>query len=150
MDSRIGLVVRYMALSLPMFAAWEVAQLPLYAIWVEEGVHASLRAALHCTAGDSVYALFAIGSAWIVALVVPRLRNAVAIATMTLLIGLAITAGVEVASTQWLDRWSYGPLMPVDPIFGIGLSPLAQWTVVPATALYLLRRRLVAVCGGST
>ena len=36
--------------------------------------------------------------------------------------------------------------MPVDPIFGIGLSPLAQWTVVPAAALFLLRRRLVAAC----
>jgi hypothetical protein len=32
------------------------------------------------------------------------------------------------------------PLMPVDPILGTGLSPLAQWTVVPAVALFVLRR----------
>lgn len=99
---RLGLIARYVVLSLPMFAVWEVAQLPLYTIWVEEGAPASFRAALHCTAGDAACVLLAFGCAWVVAVYVPRMRSAVAIATMTLLIGLAVAAAVEVASTRWL------------------------------------------------
>jgi hypothetical protein len=144
--SRLDLVARYVGVALPMFAAWEVAQLPLYTIWEEQGAHASLLAALHCTAGDAAYALLSFACALIAGAYAPVLRSTVAIATMTLLLGLALTMAVEVVSTRWLGRWSYGPLMPVDPIFGIGLSPLAQWTVVPAVALFLLRQRLVAAC----
>ncbi len=144
--NRLGLVARYVGVALPMFAAWEVAQLPLYAIWSEQGSHASLLAALHCTAGDAAYALLTFGCALIAGAYAPALRSGVAIATITLLLGLALTTAVEVASTRWLGRWSCGPLMPVDPIFGVGLSPLAQWTVVPVAALFLVRRRSVAEC----
>lgn len=124
---RFGLIARYVGLSLPMVAVWEFAQLPLYTIWEEQGVRASLLAALHCTAGDVAYSILAFGSALIVAAYARRLRGALTVATMTLLLGLALTTAAEVVSTRWLGRWSYGSLMPVDPIFGIGLSPLAQW-----------------------
>jgi hypothetical protein len=146
LDGRLGLVAHYVGLCLPMFLAWEFAQLPLYTIWEEQGVRASLTAALHCTAGDVAYSILAFGSALIVAAYARRLRGALAVATTTLLLGLVVTMVVEVVSTRWLGRWRYGPLMPVDPVFGVGVSPLAQWTVVPAAALLLLRRRLVAAC----
>ncbi len=48
----ITLAATHVALSLLMFALWEVAQLPLYAIWAEKGVRASLGVASHCTPGD--------------------------------------------------------------------------------------------------
>lgn len=41
------------------------------------------------------------------------------------------------AASTVLGRWSYAPLMPGLTLggVGIGLSPLAQWLVVPPLAL---------------
>lgn len=139
------LAVSYVGVALPMFAAWEVAQLPLYTIWAEQGVRASLWAALHCTIGDAVLAFVTILGALLATFVASGWRRFRGVAAITVLAGLIVTAIVEVLSTQWLGRWAYGPLMPVEPLFGIGLSPLAQWIVVPALALFLLRRALARV-----
>ena len=57
--TRLTFALRYVAVTLPMFSVWEVAQLPLYTIWTEQGVAASLRAAAHCTLGDAGIALAA-------------------------------------------------------------------------------------------
>ncbi len=126
----------------PMFAIWEIAHLPLYTIWAEKGVRASIWAAFHCTLGDIFIAFVTIFGALISAVIAPGLRTVRAVAAFTLLSGLIVTGAIEVASVQWLGRWAYGPLMPVEPFFGIGLSPLAAWIVIPVSALFLIRRRL--------
>ncbi len=138
----IGMAALYAGVATPMFAVWEIAQLPLYTIWAEKGVRASIWAALHCTVGDFLIAFVTIFGALISAVFAPGLRTARAIAAITLLSGLVVTGAIEVTSVQWLGRWAYGPLMPVDPFFGIGLSPLAAWIVIPIAALLLIRRRL--------
>jgi hypothetical protein len=140
-----GAVVHYTLATLPLFALWEIAQLPLYTIWEEEGVRASLLAALHCTAGDALLAFSSLLGAMALAALSPTLKKSIGVMAMTILLGMIATAVIEMVSTQWLQRWAYGPLMPVDPVFGIGLSPLAQWFVVPAIGLYFLRRRLTAL-----
>ncbi len=132
----------YAGAASPMFAIWEIAQLPLYAIWAEEGVRASIWAALHCTVGDIFIAFVTIFGALISAVFAPGLRTVRAVAAISLLSGLVVTGAIEVASVQWLGLWAYGPLMPVEPFFGIGLSPLAAWIVIPIAALLLIRRRL--------
>ena len=43
--TRLTFVLWYAAMTLPQFAIWEVAQLPLYTIWTEQGVASSLWAA---------------------------------------------------------------------------------------------------------
>ena len=43
-----ALAAIYAAVSLPLFAIWEVAQLPLYTVLEERGWRASVWAALHC------------------------------------------------------------------------------------------------------
>jgi hypothetical protein len=135
------LAASYAAICLPMFALWEIAQLPLYTMWADRGVRASLWAALHCTLGDVAIAVLTLLGAVLSTAFAPGHRTTRRIAAITVLLGVVVTAAIEVASTQWLHRWAYGPLMPVDPFFGIGLSPLAQWIVVPASALSLVRRR---------
>jgi hypothetical protein len=125
-----------------MFAIWEFAQLPLYTIWEQQGVQASLWAALHCTIGDAIIAFLTFAGALAWATHARALNSVKGLAATVLLLGILATALIEVLSTQWLDRWAYGPLMPVEPLFGIGLSPLAQWIVVPAAALFFLRKRL--------
>jgi hypothetical protein len=59
---------------------------------------------------------------------------------------LAFGLGYTVVS-EWLNivvrrSWAYSSLMPVVSLFGfgIGLSPLLQWIVVPTLALYAARR----------
>jgi hypothetical protein len=99
LDGRRGLAARYVGLCLPVFAAWEVARLPRYTMWDLQGVRASLIAALHCTAGDAAYALLTLACASTAAAHVARPRSVVAVATMTLLLGLALTPVAEVVST---------------------------------------------------
>lgn len=125
-----------------MFAVWELAQLPLYTIWEQQGVQASLWAALHCTIGDAIVAFLTFAGALAWANHARALSSVAGLAAVCLVLGLLVTAVIEVLSTQWLDRWAYGPLMPVEPLFGIGLSPLAQWIFVPGLTLFLLRNRL--------
>ena len=102
---------------------------------------ASVWAALHCAVGDGAIAFFTLFVALAV-VSIRRVRTVCILATITLLLGLVTTSTIEVLSTQWLMRWAYGPLMPIEPLSGIGVSPLAKWVVVPAAALALVRRRL--------
>ncbi len=138
----IVMAALYASVSAPMFAIWEIAQLPLYTIWAEKGVRASLWAAFHCTLGDLFIAFVTIFAALIAAVIAPRLRTIRAVAAITIASGFVITGVIEVASVRWFERWAYSPLMPVEPFFGIGLSPLALWIVAPALTLFLIRRRL--------
>ncbi len=140
--TRLTFALRYVAVTLPMFAVWEVAQLPLYTIWIEQGVTASLRAAAHCTLGDAGIALAASFASLALAAVVGPLRRVLPLSVLIVLAGLLVTAVFEWASTEWLARWAYSDLMPTIPLLGLGLSPVLQWIIVPTLALLILRRRL--------
>lgn len=129
-------------MTLPVFALWEVAHAPLYSLWVERGAEAGVNAALHCTLGDAVIAFCCALAGMLLAVWLPGLRTRPRVCVLIVAFGALTTVVIELISTQWLGRWAYRDLMPVDPVFGIGLSPLAQWLVVPAIALHLLRRRL--------
>ena len=108
---------------------------PLYTLWRTGTVGEIVSAALHCTGGDVliataslVLALIAVGSsAW------PRERFLpVVVAAMVL--GLGYTAFSEWLNIEVRRTWAYSDLMPVLPWLGTGLSPLAQWLVIPALA----------------
>ncbi|MEN9490213.1 MAG: hypothetical protein RJA63_662 [Pseudomonadota bacterium] len=139
---RLTFVLWYVAVTLPMFAIWEVAQLPLYTIWNEQGVAGSLRAAAHCTLGDAGIALAASFASLALASVVSPLRRVLPLSVLIVAAGLMVTAAFEWASTEWLARWAYSDLMPTLPLLGLGLSPVLQWIFVPTLALLILRRRM--------
>lgn len=138
----LGLGATYAGLSAPLFGIWEIAHLPLYTLWAEQWMAASLRAALHCTLGDIALAFTSImiplSGAWIGAYRATPLR----VAVTTVLIGLALTGVIETVSVGWLQRWSYAPAMPIVPLIGIGLSPMLQWLIVPLAVFVILRRRI--------
>jgi len=52
-------------------------------------------------------------------------------------ISLAYTIFSESMNTVWRESWAYSAWMPVVPILGTGLSPFAQWILIPAAALRL-------------
>lgn len=59
---------------------------------------------------------------------------------LSLLIGVGFTIYSEWANTL-RGSSTYGPLMPVLPWLGIGLSPFLQWIVLPSVALSTALRR---------
>ena len=120
---------------------WEFAQLPLYTIWYEESVPEIIFAVVHCTGGDilissaSLLAALVIfgGARW------PN-GNFHGVAAAAIIGGLAYTIFSEWLNTEIRGSWAYSEFMPILPFFGAGLSPLAQWLVVPMVALWWARR----------
>lgn len=58
---------------------------------------------------------------------------------VTILLSVGYTASSEWMNVAILGSWAYAPAMPTVDVAGfeLGLSPLAQWLVVPPLALYL-------------
>lgn len=121
---------------------WEAAHMPLYGVWATGTPRELALYGLHCTAGDVLIA----GSALLLALFLfggpgwPRERYA-AVAAWAVAFGLAYTAASEWVNVHLSGSWTYADAMPVLPGLGIGLSPLAQWLVVPTLAFLWVRRR---------
>jgi hypothetical protein len=61
--------------------------------------------------------------------------------------GVGYTIFSEWANTSVRQGWQYSALMPTLKLGSvvIGLSPLAQWIVLPPLALYLARRGAIGV-----
>ena len=109
---------------------WEIAHVRLYTIWgAADGMSVAL-ALLHCSLGDVVIALALFALAGIV------LRRADWPASRPWVGGAIVMIGA-VAFTAWSEwynvyragNWGYTASMPM--IFGIGLSPLLQWSFLP-------------------
>lgn len=123
---------------------WETAQVPLYTLSREAEPSYIAFAVVHCTLGDVLIG----GVSLVLALILgqefglerwrwPR------IAGLTALFGTVYTVFSEWMNVKVLRSWAYADSMPVIELwnFDIGLSPLAQWFVVPPLALYLARAR---------
>lgn len=115
--------------------AWELSQMPLYALWRTGTPGEIAFAALHCTLGDVLIAacslvaalLFLGASDW------PQRRFA-SVAAAAVAIGLGYTVYSEAANLA-RGAWAYSELMPTLPWLGTGLSPVAQWLLIPAASL---------------
>ena len=129
------------ALSLLLNLVWEIAQLPLYAIWKDESPAGIAYALMHCTAGDTLIAAATFlltgavlrDSDWVSSL--PWRGGA-----MATTFGFAYTAYSEWHNVYRVGAWTYSPAMPL--VFGIGLSPLVQWLVIPVSMVFILRARV--------
>ena len=128
-----------MALAFVLNLAWEIAHVRLYAIWAAEDGMGVARALLHCTLGDVVIALAMFALAGVV------LRRADWPAARPWAGGVIVVIGA-MAFTAWSEwynvyragNWSYAASMPM--IFGIGLSPLLQWLILPPAMVGAYRR----------
>lgn len=138
----IGL--RYLPWLAGLNLAWEIAHLPLYTLWTEGSAGFIAFSVAHCTFGDVI-----VGSAALAfALIVTRARQLVHwrwvhIALVTALVGTVYTGFSEWMNTVARHGWAYSELMPVLRVFGIeiGLSPVAQWLILPPLALRLALTR---------
>ena len=109
--------------------AWEMAQLPLYALWRTGTPGEKVFDGIHCTAGDLPIALASLTLGLVLAgdrdWPVHRFR---AVAAATLVIGVTYTAFSEWLNIVVRKSWAYSDLMPVIDVFGVrvGVSPLLQ------------------------
>ena len=134
---------RYLPWFLVFNLVWEIVQLPLYTIWYEANPGYIAFAVAHCTVGDMLIGAAAV----VIALVVTRAGPVarwpwLKIAAIATLIGASYTLFSEWTNTTLRQGWQYSELMPTVVVGGlvIGVSPLAQWLVLPPVALYLARR----------
>src|SRR5262249_3181340 len=96
----------------------------------------------HCTGGDVliatatlVLALLVAGAHW------PASAAAhTRVATLAVVFGLGYTVFSEWLNIVVRQSWAYSRLMPVIPGIDTGLSPVAQWLVIPLTGLWWARR----------
>lgn len=123
---------------------WEILQMPLFATLPSATSWDIIKMCGLATIGDGLIMLF---SFWIAAFSA-RSRYWFAHSARTPLFvfvatGLGISVAIELAATI-NGVWLYGPLMPL--IFGVGLSPLMQWVMLPLLTILIIRRQL----GGAT
>ncbi len=135
---------RYLPWLAGLSLAWEIAQLPLYTLWEEATPAYIAFAVAHCTIGDILIGMVTLA----LSLVLmrsgspeqwPRAR----IAVLTAITAVAYTALSEWINTVALRSWEYSSLMPRVRLgeIELGLSPLAQWLLIPPLALWLAFRR---------
>ncbi|MEO3432347.1 hypothetical protein [Inquilinus sp. CAU 1745] len=133
----LSVMRRYLLFVAVANLVWEILHLPLYTIWRDGSVGELAFAVVHCTGGDI---LIALSSLMLVLVLVgsgswPG-RRYVGIAVLTIALGLAYTIFSEWLNIVVRESWAYSELMPVIPLTGTGLSPVAQWIVVPTVGFW--------------
>lgn len=122
---------------------WEFAQVPLFAGLPAVDHWRGIVICGQATLGDVVIALVAFwavavaggGRTWITA---PRPGQI----TGFVIVGISITIVLERLATGALGRWTYADAMPIMPLIDVGLSPLAQWVLIPLLTVWFVRRQL--------
>jgi hypothetical protein len=123
---------------------WEFVQVPTYTGMAAMAHWEAIKLCMSATFGDVGFALTAF---WIASLAArsrdwilrpERLPVAILVG-----VGIALTVGFEYYYTNVSLRWTYSDAMPLVPPFGTGLSPLAQWLIIPPLVIWLTRRHLL-------
>jgi hypothetical protein len=142
----VWIALRY----LPWFAAlnliWETAHVRLYTLWNDADAAYIAFSVVHCTLGDVLIG----GISLLLALILGREGSFERwrwrrIAVLTIVFGVSYTGFSEWMNITILRSWVYAESMPVVRLwdFQVGVSPLAQWLLVPPFALYLASGRAI-------
>jgi hypothetical protein len=136
------------ALAFVLNLVWEISHVRLYTIWMETDGLRIARAVFYCSLGDVVITLatFALAgiALWRADWPVSRPWAGGAIAVIG---AMAITAWSEWYNIYRTGAWSYTSDMPT--IYGVGLSPLLQWLIIPPVIVVVYRALLPFLFGKS-
>ena len=116
---------------------WEIAQLPLYTIWRAGSPGEIAFAVAHCTGGDLLIGT----STFLASLLMIGSRHWPSdryfhVALAAIVLGAFYTMFSEWLNVSVRQSWAYSDLMPRLPGIGTGLSPVAQWIVVPMLSVW--------------
>ncbi len=138
-DSRIDPVWHFVSIFIVAVALnyiWEVAQAPLFV-----SMNSWENIWWHCfvaSLGDGIilWIIHAVG--WIVFgrpdwFINPGARGYGVMLTT----GLVLAIAIEWGAVHMLQRWEYGPGMPVVPGVNIGLVPILQMLILPPAIFYI-------------
>lgn len=122
---------------------WEMLQMPLFSYPQDASLVQINLACIQASAGDAVMIVI---SFWIVAalrkdrgwILRPSLRSL----ALFLLPGIIMTIAFEALATGPLHRWTYADTMPILPGLGTGITPLAQWLILPPIIVFLVKRQI--------
>lgn len=133
--------MRYVIASDVLNLIWEIAQMPLYTLWLTGSIPEISYAILHCTVGDMLIATVSVTGARVIL----RARNwpkdrFVSVAVVTMALALTYTVFSEWWNVEVRQAWAYRDVMPRLPGIGTGLSPLLQWLVVPLLVFWIVAR----------
>lgn len=133
--ARAGL---WSALAFLLNFAWEIAQVRLYTLWAEADRLTVAWSLLHCSLGDVLIALalFALAGLALRRADWPVSRPWTG-GAMFVIGAMAYTAWSEWYNVYRAGSWGYAASMPL--IFGIGLSPLLQWLILPPVLVIAYR-----------
>lgn len=137
------IALRYLPWLAGLNLAWEIAHVRFYTLWTEHEASYIAFSIVHCTLGDVLIG----GLALLLSLIVLRARGAAdwpwrALAVLIVLLGAGYTVFSEWMNISLLRSWTYAESMPTIDLgkFELGLTPLAQWLLLPPIALYLAGR----------
>ena len=138
-SSFIARVTLWSALSFSLNLVWEISHVGLYTIWREADGLRIAWSVFHCTVGDvlialAIYALAAI-ALWRADWPVSRPWTG---GLIVVIAAMAFTAWSEWYNVYRVGAWNYTTSMPL--IFGIGLTPLLQWLVLPPAMVVAYRK----------
>jgi hypothetical protein len=136
--SIIARVCLWSALAFVLNLVWEISHVRLYTIWMEADGLRIARAVIHCSLGDVVIALATFALAGIVLWRADWPASRPWTGGVIVVIGaMAFTAWSEWYNVYRAGNWGYTASMPM--IFGIGLSPLLQWLILPPVIVVAYR-----------
>lgn len=141
----LSMLRRYLGFVLVANLVWEMLHLPLYTLWHEGSLAEQAFAVVHCTGGDLLISLSALTATLILVgssdWPGQRFNRVVIVASV---IGVSYTVYSEWLNTLVRESWAYSELMPVIPVFDfeVGLSPIAQWLIIPPLAFWWSKRAL--------
>ena len=138
-SSFIARVTLWSALSFSLNLLWEISHVGLYTIWREADGLRIAWSLFHCTLGDVVIAVAGFALAAIVLWRANWPLSRPWTGSVIVIIGaVAFTTWSEWYNVYRADAWGYAPNMPL--IFGIGLTPLLQWLVLPPVIVVAYRK----------
>lgn len=123
--------------TLVLHFAWEMAQANLFESMQSMPFWKATAICARATAGDLVITAIAFSAAAIAGgLHWPLILRRFGPGLIFLTAGILLTIGYEIYALS-AGRWAYDERMPV--IFGIGLTPLLQWIVIPPLEIAAFR-----------
>ena len=141
--ARVGL---WSALALVLNLLWEISHLGLYTIWKEADASRIAWAVFHCTVGDTAIALALFAAT---AIVLWRadwpVSNPWGGGIIFVIAAVTFTTWSEWYNVYRAGAWGYTASMPM--IFGIGLTPLLQWLILPPVMVVAYRALKPVVFG---
>ena len=138
-SSFIARVILWSALAFSLNLVWEISHVGFYTIWREADGLRIAWSVFHCTLGDVVIALAGFA---LVTIVLWR-ANWPTSRPWTGGVIVVISAITFTTWSEWYNvyragAWGYATSMPL--IFGIGLTPLLQWLILPPVIVVAYRK----------